>query len=68
MLKVDVEDQWRRSRIGEGRCCCGKKVADLIIYLFSATNQDRVGPSLRSRNMLFTSADCCTHCTAKLDL
>ena len=28
---------------------------------FSATEQDRVGPSLQSRNALFTSAACCTH-------
>jgi len=33
-------------------CCCGRKVADLKIYLFSATKQDRVGPSLQSRNSL----------------
>ena len=48
--------------------CCGRKVADLKIYLFSATKQDRVGPSLQSRNSLFTSAACCTHCTVDLDL
>ena len=31
-----------------------QKVADLKIYLFSATKQDRVGSSLLSRNTLFT--------------
>ena len=35
-------------------CCCGAKVADFKIYLFSATKQDRVGPSLLSGNTLFT--------------
>ena len=35
-------------------CCCGRKVADMKIYLFSATKQDRVGPSLLSRNLMFT--------------
>ena len=40
--------------------CCGRKVTDLKIYFLSATKQDRVGPSLQSRNSLFTSAACCT--------
>ena len=31
-----------------------EKVADLEIYLFSATKQDSVGPSLQSRNNVFT--------------
>ena len=34
-------------------CCCGRKVADLNIYLFSATKQDGVGSSLLSRNPMF---------------
>ena len=58
----------RRMRVNARLCCCGRKVADLKIYLFSATKQDRVGPSLQSRNNLFTSAACCTDCTVKLDL
>ena len=45
-----------------------RKVANMEIYLFSATKQDRVGPSLQSRNTLFTSAACCTHCAVELDL
>jgi hypothetical protein len=48
--------------------CCGRNVAFLYIYLLSATKQDIVGPSLQSRNSLFTSAACCTHCTVDLDL
>ena len=44
VVKVDVEeDMWKRGRMREGHCCCGKKVADLEIYLFSATKQGRVG-------------------------
>ena len=35
-------------------CCCGREVANLKIYLLSATKQDRVGPSLLSRNPLLT--------------
>ena len=42
MVKVDVEEyQWRRGSIGEVRCCCGQKVSDLGIYLFSATNKTK---------------------------
>ena len=53
MVKVDVEeDQWRRGRMREGCCCCRKQVAVLGIYLFSATKQDKVGPSLQL---------CCLH-------
>ena len=71
-----VKEMWRwlrrgmltRQRVIEGLCFCGRKVADLKICLFSATKQDRVGPSLQSRNSLFTSAVCCTDCTVKLDL
>ena len=48
--------------------CTGRKIADLGTYLFSATKEDRVGPSLQSRNSLFTSETCCTHCTVELDL
>ena len=36
-------------RVSEGVCYCGRKVANFMIYLFSATKQDRV-----SRNPLFT--------------
>ena len=72
MVKGDVEEveegMLRRMRVNARICCCGRKVADLKIYLFSATKQDRVGPSLQSRNSLFRSAACCTHCTVELDL
>jgi len=72
VVKGDVEEveegMLRRMRVNARICCCGRKVADLKIYLFSATKQDRVGPSLQSRNSLFTSAACCTHCTVELDL
>ena len=72
MVKGDVkeveEGMLRRIRVNARIHCCGRKVADLKIYLFSATKQDRVGPSLQSRNTLFTSAACCTHCTVELDL
>ena len=72
MVKGDVkeveEGMLRRMRVNARIHCCGRKVADLKIYLFSATKQDRVGPSLQSRNSLFTSAACCTHCTVELDL
>ena len=72
MVKGDVEEveegMLRRMRVNARICCCGRKVADLKIYLFSATKQDRVGPSLQSRNSLFTSAACCTVCTVELDL
>ena len=54
MVKGDVEeveeDMLRRMGVNARICCCGRKVADLKIYLFSATKQDRVGPSLQSRN------------------
>ena len=36
----------RRQRVSEGICFCGRKAANLKIYLFSATKQDRVGPRL----------------------
>ena len=72
MVKGDVEEveegMLRRKRVNERICCCGRKVADLKIYLFSATKQDRVGPSLQSRITLITSACCCTHCTVELEL
>ena len=55
MVKVDIEEaeegMLRRMRVNARICCCGKKVADLKIYLFSATKQDRVGPSLQSRRV-----------------
>ena len=72
MVKGDVKEvekgMLRRMRVNARIHCCGRKVADLKIYLFSATKQDRVSPSLQSRNSLFTSAACCTHCTVELDL
>ena len=72
MVKGDVEeveeDMLRRMGVNARICCCGRKVADLKIYLFSVTKQDRVGPSLQSRNNLFISAACCTNCTVELDL
>ena len=72
MVKGDVkeveEGMLRRMRVNARIHCCGRKVADLKIFLFSASKQDRVGPSLQSRNSLFTSAACCTHCTVELDL
>jgi hypothetical protein len=65
----EVEEGMLRRMRGNARIhCCGRKVADLKIYLFSATKQDRVGPSLQSRNSFFPSAACCTHCTVALDL
>ena len=72
MVKDDVkeveEGMLRRMRVNAQIHCCGRKVADLKIFLFSAIKQHKVGPSLQSRNHLFTSAACCTHCTAELDL
>ena len=53
-VKEVEEGMFRRKRVNESRCCCGRKVADLKIYLFSATKQDRAGPSLQSRNTVFT--------------
>ena len=71
VVKGDVEEveegKLRRVRVNATICCCGRKVADLKIYLFSATKQDRVGPSLLSRNTCLHSAPCCTHCTEELD-
>ena len=70
VVKGDVEEveegMLRRMRVNARICCCGRKVADLKIYLFSATKQDRVGPSLQSRNTLFIFEACSTHCTVKL--
>ena len=72
MVKKDVEEveegMLRIMRVNATNCCYGRNVADLKIYLFSATKQDRVGPSLQSRNTLFTSAAYCTGCTIELDL
>ena len=72
MVKGDMkeveEGMLRRMRVNARIHCCGRKVADFKIYLFSATKQDRVDPSLQSRNSLFTSAACCTHCTVELAL
>ena len=72
MVKGDVEEveegMLRRMRVNARICCCGRKVADLKIYLFFAAKQDRMGLSLLSRNTLFTSACCCTHCTVELEL
>ena len=71
-MKGDVEvvekDILRIMRVNARICCCGRKVADLKNYLFSATKKDRVSPSLQSRNSLFTSSACCTDCTVELDL
>ena len=67
-VKWCSESMLRRMRVNARIHCCGRKVADLNIYLFSATKQDRVGPSLQSRNTVFTSACCYTHCTVELDL
>ena len=54
MVKGDVkeveEGMLRKTRVNARIPCCGRKVADLKIYLFSATKQDRVSPSLQSRN------------------
>ena len=60
-VKEVEEGMLRRMRVNARIHYCGRKVADLKIYLFSATKQDRVGPSLQSRNSLFTSAACCTY-------
>ena len=58
MVKGDVEQDeegmLRRIRVNTRICCSGRKVADLKIYLFSATKQDRMGPSLLSRNPMLT--------------
>ena len=47
MVKGDVEEveegMLRRMRVNARIYCCGRKVADLKIYLFFATKQDRVG-------------------------
>ena len=67
-VKVVEEGMLRRMRVNTRIHCCGKKVANLKVNIFSATKQDRVSPSLKSRNSLFTSAACCTHCTVELDL
>ena len=64
-VKKVEEGRWRLSK---EICCYGKIVADLGILLFTPTKQDRVGPTLQSRNNLFTSAACCTGFTIKLDL
>ena len=41
--------------VSEGLCCCGRQVSDLeIFFSFSATKQDRVGPSLQAKMHLFT--------------
>ena len=49
MVKVDMEEaeegMLRRMRVNARICCFGTKAADLKIYLFSATKQDRAGPS-----------------------
>ena len=37
VLKGDVEGKLGRVRVNATICCCGRKVADLKIYLFSAT-------------------------------
>ena len=72
MVKGDVkeveEGMLRRMRVNARIHSCGRKVADFKICLFSATKQDGVGPSLQSRNTVFTSACCYTHCTVELDL
>ena len=40
------EGMFSRMRVNARICCCGRKVADLKIYLFFATKQDRAGPSM----------------------
>ena len=67
-VKEVEEGMLRKMRVNARIHCCDRQVADLKIYLFSATKQDRVGPSLQSRNTVFRSACCCTHCTVELDL
>jgi hypothetical protein len=72
VVKGDVkeveEGMLRRMRVNARINFCGRKVADLKIYLFFATKQDRVGPSLQSRNSLFTSPDCVSVFSLSLDL
>ena len=41
------EGMLRRIKVNARIHCCGRKVADLKIYHFSATKQDRVSPSLK---------------------
>ena len=41
-LEEVEEGMLRRKRVNEGICCCSRKVADLKIYLSSATKQDTV--------------------------
>ena len=71
VVKGDVEEveegKLSRAKVNATICCCGRQIADLKIYLFSATKQDRVGPSLLSRNTCLYSTSCCTHCTEELD-
>ena len=45
---------WDYSIFIRRHCSCCIKVADLRMLLLSATKQDRVSPSLLSRNTLFT--------------
>ena len=48
------EDQWRRGRRMEGRCCCGKKVADLDIYFFLLLNKTEWV-------LVYSPETCCLH-------
>ena len=72
LVKRDVQDvEGGYVKVAEGDkriCCCGRKVATLKIYLFSATKQDRSSPSLQSRKAFSTSTACSTHCRVELDL
>ena len=52
---------FRGQRVSEGVCYCGRKVANLKIYLFCATKQDRVGPSLQSRKTFFLQLNHAVH-------
>ena len=70
MLRTLRRVRLRWQRVTEGFVVVAEniKVATLKFYHFSATKQDKVGPSLQSRHSLFTSAACCTHCTVELVL
>ena len=56
--KEDVEEVEERAkergRASKGICCCDKNVVIWEFSFFSATKQDRVGPSLLSRSTVFS--------------
>ena len=71
MLKGDVEEieegKLRRVRVNATICCCGRKVADLKIYLFLLPNKTEWALVYCPETHCLHSEASCIYCTEELD-